>query len=1057
MPALDRAKTLQAAEKLVRAGKLLEAVKEYQKLVDDNPRDMNLVNKLGDLLLRAGKNQDALKQFMRIADFFAKDGFHLKAIAMYKKISKIDPSSLDCQQRLATLYHEQGLATEAKTQYKLIADAFIKTGKTPGAAEAIKRLLEIDPDDAKMRLTLADLLGRSGQNDDAALQYAMVARTAAARGAVDEAVAVVRKAIKLSPKHPELPGILLSVVTRVDEAPAELVHAAEEIASHAARSGRAVVLMAESLRRAGRIDDAEEALKRLTGDSFDDDLDLEALVVVGRFHTSRGRVADGYHWIDRAVGHLFATGNLPEAAAMVEVFLQAHGDHPEALQRRADIAAKAGDAESEFQALERLASVVIEQGHADRARAPLDRLGTLRPGDPAIGDLQAKMRGGPAKPKEPPAAAAVPSPPPVPHTPAAIKAAPPPVPAAASRAEIEDAEASEIFNLDEDSSLPEISLADVSATEEEGEEIEIGADDEAAEEPDYGGPRSKIQEIQDADSSGQPIDEEFISEHLTEAEVFVKYGLLDKAREQLKAILKKYPQHDAAHLRMKDMALSEGNTDAAVRACLALAEIRRGEGKDDEARELVNEAVRIDADHPELQKQGVTPDRPATRVVPAPSAPPARAAAHADAPAPAAAAKGKKPAPPPPPLALDDDLEIDLDLPDEPAAPPVPAPQARATHAPVAQHPPAASKTGRNAVPDFAATTAKTVLPLEPEEESDDLEMFAEALAEPDSEKLGEVDFYIEQGLVDEARQILFQLQKRFPGSAAVAERVERIETPAGAVSPAAPVAAGEDDVDFEVEQALTGKHRPVAAPGPAARNAPAARDMEPAPAARGKEPAPAKAEAKAPARKPAAEPPPKAAPVRPVFKVEKHDADASGDFFDLAGELDRSMADEQEKSEASTKDALDGQAHTFEDIFAAFRKGVEQQVGSDDYDTHYNLGIAYKEMGLVDEAIGEFQFAARDPGRTLECCGILGLCFRDKGMPDLALKWYKRGLDMPGLDEQQAVGLRYDMAEVHREQGEFDQALRMYTEVFGIDSTYREVGTRIKEMKTQLSPSGKR
>jgi tetratricopeptide (TPR) repeat protein len=243
------------------------------------------------------------------------------------------------------------------------------------------------------------------------------------------------------------------------------------------------------------------------------------------------------------------------------------------------------------------------------------------------------------------------------------------------------------------------------------------------------------------------------------------------------------------------------------------------------------------------------------------------------------------------------------------------------------------------------------------------------------------------------------------------------------------------------VEQALTGKQR---APEPPA-TAPKAPEAN----------AQAKAAKKAPS--PAASAPaPKAAPVRPVFKVETHAPDASGDFFDLAGELDRSMADEQVKSEATAKDALDGQAHTFEDIFAAFRKGVEQQVGSDDFDTHYNLGIAYKEMGLVDEAIGEFQFAARDPGRSLECCGILGLCFRDKGMPELALKWYRRGLDMPELDEQQAVGLRYDIAEVHREQGEYDQALRMYTEVYGVDSTYREVGSRIKEMRSHL-PSGKR
>ncbi|HEV8202360.1 MAG TPA: tetratricopeptide repeat protein [Candidatus Polarisedimenticolia bacterium] len=1070
MPALDRAKTLQAAEKLVRAGKLLEAVKEYQKLVDDNPRDMNLVNKLGDLLLRAGKNQDALKQFMRIADFFAKDGFHLKAIAMYKKISKFDPSNLECQQRLATLYHEQGLATEAKSAYKAIADAYVKSGKTPGAAEAFKRLLDLDPDDVKSRMTLAELLARNNQNEDAALQYAMVARVAAARGASDEAVAVVRRAIKLSPTHAELPGVLLSVVTRLDHAPSELVQAAEEIAGHATRSARAVVLMAEALRRAGREDDADEALKRLNGESLDDDLDLEALVVVGRFHTARGRVGEGFVWIDRAVDRLAAGGKAAEAASMVDVFLQAHGDHPEALQKLADLAAKSQDAASEFDALQRLVSSRIDSGHADRARGPMERLMVLRPGDPVVLELQERLKGG-AKPKAP----AAPAPPPVPETAAAPPrhAAPAASAPAPSRAQSEDEEASEIFNLDEDdTSLPEISLAE--EDEDDGEVIEIDADEEeprapaaaparpapapartpapsraeppaapkavdlspldASDEPDYG-PNSRIQEIQDADASGQPIDEEFISEHLTEAEVFVKYGLLDKAREQLRAILKKYPQHDAAHVRMKDLALSEGNTDAAVRECLALAEIRRGEGKNDEARDLVNEAVRIDPDHPELEKQGVAAERPASpRVVPAAAAPAA------------AAAKPKKAAAPPPPpapsLNLDDDLEIDLDLPEEaPAAAP-----ARA-HQPPAPAAASAARGAKPATPDFASTTAKTVLPLEPEpDESDDLDMLREALAEPDGEKLGEVDFYIEQGLVDEARQILFQLQKRFPGSEAVEDRMRRLEAPAEAAAPAGPPAAGEDDVDFEVEQALTGKHRPIEPPA-APKAHPPAKGREPHP--------PARAEAKKAAPAPPAAP--KAAPVRPVFKVEKHVADASGDFFDLAGELDRSMADEQVKSEATSKDALDGQAHTFEDIFAAFRKGVEQQVGSDDFDTHYNLGIAYKEMGLVDEAIGEFQFAARDPGRALECCGILGLCFRDKGMPELALKWYKRGLDMPGLDEQQAVGLRYDMAEVHREQGEYDQALRMYTEVFGVDSTYREVGSRIKEMKSQLPSSGKR
>src|SRR6266849_9463714 len=114
---LDRAKTVQNAEKFMRAGQHPEAITEYKKLADDNPRDMNVFNKLGDLCVRAGKNQDAIRYFLRIAEFYASDGFFLKAIAMYKKVSKLDPANVDCQTKLAGLDQQQGLTIEAKAQY----------------------------------------------------------------------------------------------------------------------------------------------------------------------------------------------------------------------------------------------------------------------------------------------------------------------------------------------------------------------------------------------------------------------------------------------------------------------------------------------------------------------------------------------------------------------------------------------------------------------------------------------------------------------------------------------------------------------------------------------------------------------------------------------------------------------------------------------------------------------------------------------------------------------------------------------------------------------------
>src|SRR5262245_479796 len=176
---LDRAKTILLAEKFVKAGKLPEAVKEYQKVAEDNPRDMNVMNKLGDLLVRAGRNAEALRYFVRIADFYARDGFFLKAIAMYKKVTKLDPANVESQQRLAAMYKEQGLATEAKAQYLQLADHLVRHSQAAGAIEALKRVVEIDPENAKVRMTLAELLARGGKAEDAAREYCALSRSAA--------------------------------------------------------------------------------------------------------------------------------------------------------------------------------------------------------------------------------------------------------------------------------------------------------------------------------------------------------------------------------------------------------------------------------------------------------------------------------------------------------------------------------------------------------------------------------------------------------------------------------------------------------------------------------------------------------------------------------------------------------------------------------------------------------------------------------------------------------------------------------------------------------------
>jgi tetratricopeptide (TPR) repeat protein len=145
---------------------------------------------------------------------------------------------------------------------------------------------------------------------------------------------------------------------------------------------------------------------------------------------------------------------------------------------------------------------------------------------------------------------------------------------------------------------------------------------------------------------------------------------------------------------------------------------------------------------------------------------------------------------------------------------------------------------------------------------------------------------------------------------------------------------------------------------------------------------------------------------------------------------------------------SLSEEEQSLEEIFKEFKKGVEQQLDSEDYDTHYNLGIAYKEMGLIDEAIGEFQLASKDPKRSVECASMLGLCFLEKGMPQLAIKCYRKGLEITEITADEHVGLLYDLGSAYVEVGDTDSAQKAFLEVHGLNPSYRDIVTRIKQLE---------
>jgi len=145
-------------------------------------------------------------------------------------------------------------------------------------------------------------------------------------------------------------------------------------------------------------------------------------------------------------------------------------------------------------------------------------------------------------------------------------------------------------------------------------------------------------------------------------------------------------------------------------------------------------------------------------------------------------------------------------------------------------------------------------------------------------------------------------------------------------------------------------------------------------------------------------------------------------------------------------------------DIFEEFRVAAETEddPSSEDYETHYNMGLAYKEMDLLDEAVREFQTAVAltslsdGTSRFLSCCNMLGHCFVQKNLPKAAVIWFRKGLEAPGQGEDEYQALRYELAAAYEQMGQFDEAVDVFTEVYSVDVSYRDVSDRLQELQAR-------
>ncbi|MFN8009193.1 MAG: tetratricopeptide repeat protein [Terriglobia bacterium] len=249
--ALNKAKVLKVAEKYVIQGKISHAISEYQKLIKEDPTDLPLVNTLGDLYVRIGNVPEAVRCFTRLAESYDNGGFVVRAIAMYKKVSKIDSTQIQSSLRLADLYLRQGLNSEARTNFLQVADHFIKKSDWENAAAVLQRVIEVDPDNASIEGRIGDVYLKLGNTGAAFTAFLSSGRKARNRGAMEEAENYLKKALELEGTNVQ-----------------------------------AVIQYAEVLGELGRSEDAQETFNRIPFHEFNP----EVMVASFQFHLKGARL-----------------------------------------------------------------------------------------------------------------------------------------------------------------------------------------------------------------------------------------------------------------------------------------------------------------------------------------------------------------------------------------------------------------------------------------------------------------------------------------------------------------------------------------------------------------------------------------------------------------------------------------------------------------------------------------------------------------------------------------------------------------------------------------------
>jgi tetratricopeptide (TPR) repeat protein len=951
-----------------------------------------------------------------------------QAIAEYQNILKYEPRDQVTLMTIGELYIRQGETFQAIDYFERLAQIFVGDGFLTKAIAVYKRIAKLAPEEIRPLEKLADLYVQQGVMSEARPLFLQLAEIHLKNNRQPEAVGLLKKLLQAEPDN-------LRIQIRLADLYQAMGQTREAIEAYVSASQRALARgdHAESEKL------ADKALKL-------EPANLAAVIVRARSYSSQGNLSKAAQLLEQApdlekggeqtellLDLYIKNSDWDQASALAHRVFEADEKNYGPMQKVVEALLQAGNGEKAMEILEKSRLPMIDAGEHEVVAKLLNELSASMPGVIEPLEWLVELYGRTSDPLHMADALA--------HLGDALVTDRQYDRAKTIFEQLVDREPeSESAKRKLNHVLRKLGLAEGGEPDEAPEE-NLQADIPRA-------PAAKLRTDEEESARGVPavstatsnepaLDDEtqkFIAQSLTDVDLFASYGLTQKAIGLLEAILRRAPRHTPTLEKLLDFVLGAGDDRRTAELAAQLEQIHSETG-DKRSSERFGELRR------RFQRAaGLSDEELAVAVPPATTAaPPVAETGPIDFSIPEIAAEPapKEPVHVPEPvqaapaaephrepvekIVVPAEPEVqEVDLSDEwatlieetrPAEPAVEAP------------PPVSAKP--------AGTPARHAAPGDVEE----FQIGEEPAIVPADDVASITSFE----LADEAPAIPLQ-----PVPEKAAEKPappKPKEVPAAKAPPPPP--APEPEFELEQEYELVLEQEPLV---PAYDQRPPETPIAPAP----------------PAPEPVAQNTAPAPPSGSGFASDQFLADLANEIDQLGiGELapgfSGSMPNAQPPAAGKTPvpAAPSGESGPLKEVFDEFRAELgEMGAEEEDLETHYNLGIAFREMGLLEEAISEFQKVAKasDRGRpfryTMQCCTLLGLAFMEKGQPAIAAIWYERALQTPGNDPESTLALRYDLGVAQESAGEPEAALKSFSQVYAMNIDYRGVAERIAALQ---------